>query len=91
MKLRHMTIVWTPESAEVTVIKHPDTYNITEKYECSHGACERYWGDLTHNERLATFFAICLNMIIQDKVDPQAVRKAMLAVDDVREFVPIDF
>jgi hypothetical protein len=66
-------------------------HNITEKYECSHGACVSWWGELTHNERLATFFAICLSMIIQDKVDPQAVRKAMLAVDDVREFVPIDF
>ena len=91
MKLKDLTIVWTPGSSEVTVIQHPDTYNITDKYECSNGACERWWGELSHDRRLATFFAICLEMIILDKVDTKAVNRAMLAVDEVRDFVPSDF
>lgn len=91
MKLKNLMIVWTPESAEVMVVQYPDMHNITQKYECSHGACWHWWDGLPHHERLATFFAICLDMIIQDKVDPKAVRRAMLVVDDVREFVPSDF
>jgi len=91
MKLLNTMIVWTPNSAEITVIQHPDKNNVTRKYECSHGACWHWWEDLSHDKRLATFFAICHHIIINDKVEAQAVRKAMLVVDDVREFVPTDF
>lgn len=91
MKIKNAMLVWTYNSSDVTVVNWPDYHNVTKKYKGSLGACESYWHDLSDDKRLATFFAYCLYLIINNDVDCQAVKRAMLIVDEVRDFLPEDF
>lgn len=85
MKAKESIIAWNSNSDEVKVGPWPDRTGWSRFYEMTGGAAFAHMHELSHDQLKAYLFIEAMSMIIEDKVDPFAVHRALLELDEYRD------
>lgn len=91
MTLRECFIAYNPRTDEIMVGPWPDTTGWSDRYRYSWGGGDaEVWHAETRRELAQLLFVNVLQIIIRDKVPPMVVHRALLAVDEYRDFLSED-
>lgn len=88
-------IAWDPVSANgrrdrVAVGPHPDVTGWSDRYQSTDGACYAHLHTAEEWKRIAHLFVTFNTLVVRDGLDPQAVHRAFLAVDEYRARIAPD-
>ena len=78
-------LCWNPKTDEVAIYQWPDTHDHSHRYAFTALACYAATKDMTFEQLKALCFIEAMHLIIRDKCDPQAVHRALMAVDEYRD------
>ncbi|WP_375464617.1 hypothetical protein [uncultured Methylobacterium sp.] len=93
MKQSEAIVVWTPvrwadmkpeTAGQVAVLTYPDTTGATGRYMMTAGAVFSGLKTLSEEARIARLFIDFQTLVVRDGLDPQAVHRAFLAIDEYR-------
>ncbi len=88
MKIETSVFYWLPGSDDFRVFEH-----LVDSIPrgMTTGAVFADWKGFSTDERVKVALADALSAICRDGVDPAAVAKALMSVDELREALPTDF
>lgn len=89
MKVRDARIFWNPSSSDVAVLP-VDSGEDPRHLRYSGGACYQAWVDARQDLLLLWMVREALVLIVRDQVDPAAVHRAFMAIDEYRYVMPHD-
>ena len=93
MKQSDAIIAWTPArwaelrpdtAGQVAVLPAPDTAGASKRFMMRGGAGSSALQALTGEARIARLFIDFQTLVVRDGLDPQAVHRAFLAIDEYR-------
>ena len=93
MKQSEAIIAWTPArwaelrpdtAGQVAVVPVPDPDGATKRFMMRSGAGSSALQALTAEARIARLFIDFQTLVVRDGLDPQAVHRAFLAIDEYR-------
>ncbi len=85
MDARHTMLCWNPDSNEVDLVAHPDLCGASDKYMMTALGCWSRFNEMNFEQRKAVIFIEAMHLIIRDGCDPDAVHRALLALDEYRD------
>lgn len=93
MKQIEAIIAWTPvrwaelrpeTAVQIVVLPAPDTEGAARRFMMRAGASSSALQALSEEARIARLFIDFQTIVVRDGLDPQAVHKAFLAIDEYR-------
>lgn len=77
-------ICWNPNSDQVSLIPWPDNADMQDRLSLSMswGACNLFLHDLSFEVRKCEVFIKAMHLIVRDGVNPDAVHKAFLGIEE---------
>ncbi|AWN37268.1 hypothetical protein [Methylobacterium radiodurans] len=93
MKQLDAIIAWTPArwaelrpetAGQVAVVPLPDQEGVARRYMMRAGASSSALQALSEEARIARLFIDFQTLVVRDGLDPQAVHRAFLAIDEYR-------
>jgi hypothetical protein len=93
MKQLDAVIAWTPArwaelrpetAGQVAVLALPDSAGAAKRYMMRAGASSSALQALSEEARIARLFIDFQTLVVRDGLDPQAVHRAFLAIDEYR-------
>ncbi|MBE7200373.1 MAG: hypothetical protein INR70_21565 [Parafilimonas terrae] len=93
MKQIEAIIAWTPvrwadlkpeTAGQVIVVPAPDTAGEAKRYMMRAGASSSALATLSEEARIARLFIDFQTLVVRDGIDPQAVHRAFLTIDEYR-------
>lgn len=93
MKHVEAIIAWTPSrwahlrpdtAGQVAVLRSPDADGAAKRFVMRAGARSPALHDLSEEGRIARLFIDFQTLVVRDGLDPQAVHRAFLAIDEYR-------
>ena len=82
MNAKNAMLCWNPGTAEVVVILWPDQKQVSRSFRMTGLAAYADIHNLDFEGRKVRVFIEAMHLIIRDKVEPQAVHKALLDLDE---------
>lgn len=82
--LTNTMVCWNDKSAVVALVPCPDVAGISDAYDYTWGACDRYIQIDSFENRTSAVFINAVQMIVRDGCDPLAVHKALLGLEEYR-------
>ena len=85
MNAANAMLCWDPDSDRVALVEWPDASRKSDSYEMTGLACYTAIRDMDHERRKAVVFIEAMHLIVRDKVDPMALHRALLGLDEYRD------
>ena len=85
--IKQVMVCWNPGTDQVQLVKWPDRAGIQDVYalSMSWGACNSYLHKLSFEVLKCEVFIQAMHMVVRDKVNPEAVHKALLGLEEYRD------
>lgn len=78
-------LCWNPDSDQVAVVRWPDGNRRSAPYQMTALACNHDLHEMNFKQRKLMVFIEAMHLIVRDKVEPMAVHRALLALDEYRD------
>lgn len=85
-----MMLCWNPGTADVALVRHPDTQGKSRHYQMTALACNFAICEKTFEQRKAIVFIEAMHLIVRDQCDPMAVHRALLPLDEYLDGCALD-
>lgn len=82
--LTNTMICWNDKSAVVALVPCPDVAGISDDYNYTWGACDRYVQIDSFENRTSAVFINAVQMIVRDECDPMTVHRVLLGLEEYR-------
>lgn len=90
VELIHAMLCWDGETNRAKVIRHPDQHGVSDQYECTNGACEAGWQDMTDRQRLLRIMLEAWQAVVCDGIAPAVMHEALIAIPEFRASLAAD-
>ena len=82
MNLTNAMICWNPGTAQVALVAWPDSIGVSRQYSHTGGAAYRVVREAPFEERKASAYIEAMHLIVRDRVEPMAVHRAFLGLEE---------
>ena len=85
MNATNAMLCWNPGTDQVALVPWPDHTRLSSRYRMSTLACCAHFDGKSFEQRKCLVYITAMHLVVRDGVDPQAVHRALLELDEYRD------